>query len=74
MTIDTRSDNRPLVLGVEIGGTKLQLALGLPGEEPILTHRGHADPERSAAGILEWFEREVDPFLSNAPGGRDTVR
>ncbi len=54
------------ILGVEIGGTKLQLALGTPAGEILETHRGNAPAQEGAQGILRWFEREIPPFLASA--------
>ena len=53
----------PLVLGVEIGGTKLQLALGDAGGGIVDTHRGEAPADEGAAGILDWFAREIPAFV-----------
>lgn len=54
------------VLGVEIGGTKLQLAVGRAGEEPDVFRRGAADAAGGAAAILDWFEREIPSLLAEA--------
>lgn len=55
------------VLGVEIGGTKLQLALGVPGEEPLAVRRGSVKVEQGAQGILDWIAQETPPLLATAP-------
>jgi len=51
------------ILGVEIGGTKLQLAAGMSSGEVLATHRGAAPAEDGAQGILDWLAREVPAFL-----------
>ena len=53
-------------LGVEIGGTKLQLALGDEKGEIVDSRRGEAPAEGGAAAILEWFSREVPRVLDKA--------
>jgi len=55
-----------LALGVEIGGTKLQAALGTPEGEIRVCRRGTA-PDGGAKAILEWFVREVPGLLDEAP-------
>lgn len=52
-----------LVLGVEIGGTKLQLAAGTRDGDIHRVHRGASRPDEGASGILRWFEESVPPFL-----------
>jgi glucokinase len=43
-----------MYLGIEIGGTKLQLAVGAgDGSEPLAFERRQVDSQRGAAGILE---------------------
>ena len=63
-----------LILGAEIGGTKLQLALGRPSGEILETRRGVAPAEQGAGGILGWFEREVPAALERAEDLDGTVR
>ena len=47
-----------MYLGIEIGGTKLQLAVGnADGSPPVVLKRTNVDPARGAAGILEEIER-----------------
>lgn len=53
-----------LVLGVEIGGTKLQLAAGTRDGAILRTHRGASRPEEGAAGILRWFDESIPEFLA----------
>lgn len=55
-----------LTLGVEIGGTKLQLALGNRAGEILETHRGAAPAGGGAQGILDWFKREAPAILERA--------
>ncbi|MFP4502012.1 MAG: ROK family protein [Candidatus Hydrogenedentota bacterium] len=50
-------------LAVEIGGTKLQAALGTAAGDILAVRRGRADPARGAAAILSWFEREVPALI-----------
>jgi glucokinase len=59
IAIDRRSE-KVVYLGIEIGGTKLQLGVGT-GERPELTalERFDVDPRRGAAGILEQIEQCV---------------
>ena len=45
-----------LYLGVEIGGTKLQLVLGLAGGEIVERIRLQVDSRRGGAGIREQIE------------------
>ncbi|MFI4876171.1 MAG: ROK family protein [Blastopirellula sp. JB062] len=45
-----------MFLGIEIGGTKLQVAIGRPGEEPIAVERMQVLPEHGAIGILDQIE------------------
>lgn len=44
------------MLAVEIGGTKLQVALGTPEGKIVDVERGNVDPARGAEGILAWLE------------------
>ncbi|MEI2775014.1 MAG: ROK family protein [Tetrasphaera sp.] len=43
------------LLGVEIGGTKLQVALGTPDGRIVELAQGRVDRGRGPAGILEWL-------------------
>ncbi len=61
------------VVGVEIGGTKLQAALGTEEGEIVLTRRGAA-PHGGAEPILEWFARELPELLKDVPSGGKAVR
>ena len=46
---------KDLGLAIEIGGTKLQAALGFDGNGGLVTRRGSAPANEGAAAILEWF-------------------
>lgn len=47
-------------LGIEIGGTKLQLAVGGgDGSAPLALERYNVDPRRGATGILEQIEKSA---------------
>ena len=52
-----------LILGVEIGGTKLQLAVGTPEGEILGVHQGRVEPAQGGAGIREWLAEEIPSFL-----------
>lgn len=54
------------IVGVEIGGTKLQVALGKADGTILYTRRGSVAPELGATGILAWLEREVGSLISEA--------
>jgi glucokinase len=55
-----------LVLAVEIGGTKLQAALGTPQGDIIATERGAAPAELGAEAILSWFVEPVHALIERA--------
>ncbi len=56
--------NRPLFLGVEIGGTKLQLGVGAGDGSPLLAlETTTVQRERGAAGILAGVERLANRLL-----------
>ena len=52
-----------MFLGIEIGGTKLQLGVGNGRGELAAVARCDVDPARGAAGILEQIEREGAALL-----------
>lgn len=54
---------RDLILGVEIGGTKLQLALGTPEGEILVSRQGRVDVGQGGEGIRAWLAREIPVFL-----------
>jgi glucokinase len=57
----------PRVLGIEIGGTKLQAAIGLEDGTIEKTIRGSA-PSGGADAILKWYERELPAFIKGVKG------
>ncbi|MBR1672068.1 MAG: ROK family protein [Fretibacterium sp.] len=48
-----------MIIGVEIGGTKLQAAVGRADGSLIQSIRGRVDVSRGSAGILEWLRENV---------------
>jgi glucokinase len=54
------------ILAVEIGGTKLQAALGTPDGVINRTERGSARDARDAEEILSWFDESVPDLLRDA--------
>ena len=53
-----------MYLGIEIGGTKLQLGVGqADGTPPTALKRCEVDPAHGAAGILEEIERQASALL-----------
>lgn len=63
----------PLVLGVEVGGTKLQAALAKPCGEIVHVRRGAAPAGGGAEAILAWLAAEVTQELRAAPEHGGTV-
>jgi len=55
----------PVAVAVEIGGTKLQVAVGTETGGVHMVRRGSVDPERGAPGILHWIEQAVSALLDN---------
>ncbi len=53
----------PLFLGVEIGGTKLQLGLGRGDGAILALGRSTVDPRRGGEGIRDQLAKSVDPLL-----------
>jgi glucokinase len=53
-------------IGIEIGGTKLQVVLGNTSGALGEIRRGGVDPSAGAAGILAWFEAQVPAALEAA--------
>lgn len=51
------------ILGVEIGGTKQQLALGTAEGEILALRRGHVDPDLGAEGIRAWLKKHIPVFI-----------
>lgn len=54
---------RPLLLGIEIGGTKLQLGVGHGDGEPVALRRQAIRPERGGEGIREQIHEEARALL-----------
>ncbi len=52
-----------LALGVEIGGSKLQVVLGRTDGTILHTTRGSVAPEQGASGILAWIEGALEETL-----------
>jgi glucokinase len=63
-----------MYLGIEIGGTKLQLGLG-PGDGTLLAlWRGAVVPADGADGIRRQISQAIPELLANANRGRDELR
>jgi glucokinase len=56
-----------MYLGVEIGGTKLQLAVGTGDGTLARTWRGRVDPARGADGIREQIQAALPQVLATGP-------
>jgi len=54
------------ILGVEIGGTKLQLAISTRDGEILDTHQGRVDVDAGAPGIREWLEANMPAMFARA--------
>lgn len=54
------------LLGIEIGGTKLQLGIGPGGGELAALERRHVDPSRGAAGIRAQIEAAFPELIRRA--------
>lgn len=52
-----------LILGIEIGGTKLQLALGRLSGEILAVNQGRVEKAQGGEGIRKWLKREVPVFI-----------
>ena len=64
----------PPLLGIEIGGTKLQLGIG-PGDGTLRAlERRQVDPRRGAAGILDQIKTAFRPLLQQAGLSRDEIK
>lgn len=55
------------LLAIEIGGTKLQVALGTPDGKIVDVERGNVDPVRGAEGILAWLAIAVAAVIGRCP-------
>jgi glucokinase len=63
----------PLLLGIEIGGTKLQLGLGLGDGNLLALERREVVPARGAAGIRTQIVETLDPLLAQLRVGRERI-
>ncbi len=54
------------LLGIEIGGTKLQAALGTGDGEILELRQGRVNPGEGASGILHWFEETLPKLLKES--------
>lgn len=52
-----------MILGVEIGGTKLQLALGTLEGEIMAVRQGSVDVARGGEGIRAWLAEQIPAFI-----------
>lgn len=52
-----------MLVGVEIGGTKLQIALGNPDGSIVKTVRGKVNTNKGSKGILDWFKENLKELL-----------
>ena len=55
-----------LILGVEIGGSKLQLAAGTIEGEILLSKLTHVDREAGGKGIRNWLLEQIPQFANEA--------
>ncbi len=60
------TNTSPKIIGIEIGGTKLQVALGTAEGSILDRRRGSVDREKGAAGILEWTASEARRFFEDS--------
>jgi glucokinase len=63
----------PWLLGIEIGGTKLQLGIGLGQGRLVALERARVDPTRGAAGILAQIQGSFSTLLENAKLARGDI-
>jgi len=54
------------ILGVEIGGTKLQLAISSRDGEILDAHQGRVNVDAGAPGIRAWLEDQIPAMFSRA--------
>lgn len=57
---------RPLFLGIEIGASKQQIAMGGAEGDIMASTQGAVVLSSGAAGILDWMRENVPPLLSRA--------
>ena len=62
-----------IILGIEIGGTKLQLGLGTPEGELIALHQGYVDAEGGGKWIRRWLIKQIPEFIENSGYPHDQV-
>ncbi len=60
--------SEPLFLGIEIGGTKLQLGLGRGNGRVLALERSVVDPPLGALGILEQIRQGITKLRAHAGG------
>jgi glucokinase len=65
------AEQPPLVLGIEIGGTKLQLGIGFGDGNLLARKRLSVDPKRGAAGILDQIKAAFFPLVHDQAGVSD---
>jgi len=65
--------NNKFILGVEIGGTKLQVALGDPSGHIHEVIQGGVNPHQGASGILKWMKNSIPRMISRASRQGDEV-
>ncbi len=56
----------PCIIGVEIGGTKLQLAIGAAQGEILAVEQGRVAVESGAQGILAWLQQNMPALMQRA--------
>lgn len=54
------------IIGVEIGGTKLQLAIATPQGDLLAARQGRVAAENGARGILEWLQQNMPVITEQA--------
>ena len=55
-----------LILGIEIGGTKLQLSLGTPEGEIVASTKGFVDVSTGSVGIRQWLLEQIPNFIGSS--------
>ncbi len=65
---------KPPLVGIEIGGTKLQLGIGAGNGTLLAIERLRVDPSKAAAGIREQIKAAFPRLLERAGLARDQVR
>jgi len=61
------------IIAVEIGGTKLQAAIGTPEGKILRAERGRVNPEKGAAGILDWVTARVEELVAACGGAASAI-